>query len=1216
MAHEIRTVAYSGHVADNPNTFTYSGSFDVFKGIEVKVTLDNVALTHTTSTINESASPREYTVDTTAKTIHIGGANLSSGTVQIKPETDLGQLPGSTAPQAKADYTPGASITSVDLNNNQLQLMRRALEYDEQKLDTAGGTMTGNLHMDINADISFEGDTDNAYETTLTVTDPTADRTITLPNVSGTVVTTGDTATVTATMLAANSVDSSELVDGSIDTSHIANLQVTTDKLAADAVTGAKIADDAINSEHYTDGSIDTAHIAAAQVTTAKLADDAVTTAKITDGNVTTAKIAADAITAAKIADDVINSEHYAADSIDTEHYASGSVDATALASNAVTTVKINADAVTGAKIADDSIDSEHFVDGSIDTAHIADSQITSAKINDGTIVNADVSGSAAIAHSKLANVTDGHVLVGNGSNVPTAVAIAGDVSLTNTGAVTIQNDAIEIGMIGCEQTTISDSDSHIPTSGAVVDYVAAQLAPIGGLEVIADDESFPNTIPSAGVVISITDAAGLQVNSSGVSTNGDALDNSTITINGFPSELRGGVGSNADPYVFQSGAGLMVQSTGSSQTYNYHQAMIRESDFVQLSDDINDFNNRYRIHAGEPSSNNDDGDLVWDTNADSMKVYDGTASAWKEVTSSGDFKFLVAVDAGTTTAATFDDNDTSFDLKETTNSGSAASVSNINQLSVSLNGVIQKPNTGSYSASEEGFYLTDTDTIRFCTAPPTGSSCFIIQSGSAVSIPTPGDGTVTAAKIANGAVVAAGIGTSAVETAKINADAVTGAKIADDAVGAEHIEVLDAALQFGDNVKAQFGTGNDFEIFYNGTNTVLAQTSNSGALLLQGAPSESSIRCNASGSVDLYYDNAKKFETTSTGVNIPANNLTIDADNGEKISLKGTAQPYIRWYESSTAKAYVQWLSAGYLQIQNDETSKGLRIGGSGAEVLDGVKFTCGDDQDLQIYHNGTDGYITNGTGTLNIRTGGTLWIDNAGGTETYIKAVENGAVELNYDNAKKLETYTEGIRVTGYVKALHGTDSHWGTTNDHNWHQFMNDDAGNVAIFENTHDTTPYGNYIYFSDAAPDNNTSYFLWCDDSSAARFKIFSDGDVWNHDNSYTGSDQTLKENIVDATPKLEDLKKLKVRNFNWKSEYFPEKSKKKQLGFIAQEVEQVFPALVTEHDIAPGTPGDDHTPVMKKAIKQAWDPIIIKAMQELIEKVETLETKVAALEAG
>ena len=83
------------------NSFSYSGSFDVFKSTEVKVDLDNVTLTYTASTINESASPREYTVDITAKTVHIGGANLAaSNAVVIRPFTDMG------APTPRASYTP------------------------------------------------------------------------------------------------------------------------------------------------------------------------------------------------------------------------------------------------------------------------------------------------------------------------------------------------------------------------------------------------------------------------------------------------------------------------------------------------------------------------------------------------------------------------------------------------------------------------------------------------------------------------------------------------------------------------------------------------------------------------------------------------------------------------------------------------------------------------------------------------------------------------------------------------------------------------------------------------------------------------------------------------------------------------------------------------------------------------------------------------------
>lgn len=53
----------------------------------------------------------------------------------------------------------------------------------------------------VTTSVIFEGSTADAFETTLTVIDPTADRTITLPNVTGTVVTTGDTATVSAAML-------------------------------------------------------------------------------------------------------------------------------------------------------------------------------------------------------------------------------------------------------------------------------------------------------------------------------------------------------------------------------------------------------------------------------------------------------------------------------------------------------------------------------------------------------------------------------------------------------------------------------------------------------------------------------------------------------------------------------------------------------------------------------------------------------------------------------------------------------------------------------------------------------------------------------------------------------------------------------------------------------------------------------------------------------
>ena len=527
MAHiTTLTRAHTDIYNSNANTYSYSGSFETFKETEVIVKLDGVALTYQSGTINESASPRQYTVNLTDKTVHIGGADLSSGTISIYPVTDLG------APTLKAPYTAGSAITASDLTNNQLQVMRKAMEFDENKFSSTGGTLTGDLTLGVGTKIILEGATDDAYETTLTVTDPTADRTITLPNVTGTVVTTGDSGTVATGMI------------------------------AADAITGAKIADDALDSEHYTDGSIDAAHLASSSVTTAK--------------------INSDAVTGAKIADDAIDSEHYTDGSIDTAHYAAGSVDATALGSNAVTTAKINADAVTGAKIADDAINSEHYTDGSIDTAHIADSQITTAKIAD---------------------------------------------------------DAVTIAKVGCEQTTISDSDSHIPTSGAVVDYVSAAITPLGGFEAIATEDVFPTTVPAAGVIVSIADATEISVNSSGVATNcrtdGNGSDN--VTINGFPSILRGGVGSNADPYVLPASSGLLVVSTGSSHTYNYHRLIATTEDIKLLSDTVESFKARYRVASSAPGSDNNDGDIYYNTTNDTLYVYDGSQWEASVTTTPGD---------------------------------------------------------------------------------------------------------------------------------------------------------------------------------------------------------------------------------------------------------------------------------------------------------------------------------------------------------------------------------------------------------------------------------------------------------------------------------------------------------------------------------------------------------------------------------------------------
>ena len=82
------------------------------------------------------------------------------------------------------------------------------------------------------------------------------------------------------------------------------------------------------------------------------------------------------------------------------------------------------------------------------------------------------------------------------------------------------------------------------------------------------------------------------------------------------------------------------------------------------------------------------------------------------------------------------------------------------------------------------------------------------------------------------------------------------------------------------------------------------------------------------------------------------------------------------------------------------------------------------GDGNDLQIYHDGSNSHITDqGTGVLAISTNGSqisIQKDTAGEAMAYFKT--DGAVELYYDNSKKIETTSAGVTVTGTVTATAG--------------------------------------------------------------------------------------------------------------------------------------------------------------------------------------------------
>ena len=124
--------------------------------------------------------------------------------------------------------------------------------------------------------------------------------------------------------------------------------------------------------------------------------------------------------------------------------------------------------------------------------------------------------------------------------------------------------------------------------------------------------------------------------------------------------------------------------------------------------------------------------------------------------------------------------------------------------------------------------------------------------------------------------------------------------------------------------------------------------------------------------------------------------------------------------------------------------------------------------------------------------------------------------------------------------------------------------------------------------------------------------VFADGNVQNTNGIYgTISDAKLKENIVDAKSQWDDLKAIQIRNWNFKAETGHETHR--QIGPIAQELETVCPGLVFE------TPDRDEdgneTGEVTKGVNQSVLYMkAVKALQEAMERIETLEAAVTALQ--
>ena len=279
---------------------------------------------------------------------------------------------------------------------------------------------------------------------------------------------------------------------------------------------------------------------------------------------------------------------------------------------------------------------------------------------------------------------------------------------------------------------------------------------------------------------------------------------------------------------------------------------------------------------------------------------------------------------------------------------------------------------------------------------------------------------------------------------------------------------------------------------------------------------------------------------------------------------------------------------SAAYGVTNSGKASEGIDVGS--ATVGDGnfggaISFGCGG--------NGRSGIAAVQTGSDDDR---------------------NGLVFLVHPSTAGTDNAHECARfmADGFLKAKGNAASYQNV--GVGYHELVGDTAHDVVAKIQHKSSTGYGLQMLMNHA---NSSIYALAVRDySSGNTDKAFirADGDLENANNSYTGiSDVKLKENVVDAKSQWDDIKALRVRNFNFKES--TGHSTHKQLGLVAQEAELVCPSLVkSQPDLGENNENlGTETKVLKYSILYMK---AVKALQEAQTRIEVLETKVAALESA